>query len=201
MYLNNKPHSDSIYHFSFKNNLVFRIFLYFFFVFISLYFLSACRGKATEQKYTHEEKSKTDTINHPELVRPQADGSLLLRAEFGRAIGPKIKYMPKLRVFGYFTSSDRVEWDVEVENSGEYEVWLEWAIPDEEAGKPYVFIAGDEQLRGTVASTGSFYTHKTQKVGQIYLSSGIQKMIFKPDSKFEDGELIDLRGVWLEPIK
>lgn len=135
------------------------------------------------------------------IIRPLSDGSLLLRSEYGRPIGPKIKYMPKLRVYGYFTAEDRVEWDVEVGKTGMYEVYMEWAISDEEAGKKYVFTAGDEEVKGSIASTGSFYTHKTEKVGSIDLKYGRQKMDFKAASNFERGELVDLRGIWLQPIK
>ena len=65
---------------------------------------------------------KADTVNKPELVTAQADGSLLLTAENGKPIGPEIKYMPEWRAFGWFTAADRVEWDVAVIQAGDYEV-------------------------------------------------------------------------------
>lgn len=192
--INNKSLRDSFEKYQ-------RIFLYFILFLILLYFLASCRVMKRNDHTVSERNFNTDSANHFQMVRPQADGTLLLRAEVGRAIGPKIKYMPNLRVFGYFTSSDSVEWEVNVVKSGMYDVLLEWSISDEEAGKAYVFVAGDQKVTGTVLSTGSFYTHKTQKVGQISLSPGIQKMIFKAATNFDKGELIDLRGVWLQPAK
>lgn len=145
--------------------------------------------------------SASDTINVPMIVRPLTDGTLLLRAEYGRPIGPKIKYMPKLRVYGYFTAADAVEWDVEVGQDAMYDVYMEWAISDEEAGKEFLFEAGEEQVKGTIASTGSFYTHKTEKIGSMQVEKGKQKMAFKAASNFEKGELVDLRGIWLQLSK
>ncbi len=143
-----------------------------------------------------------DTINHPEVVNPKRDGTLHLRAEIAKAVGPEIKYMPEWKAFGWFTSSDRVEWDVEVSKGGEYEVYLEWSVSDKEAGKPFVLEAGKQRLNGIVGRTGSWETYKSEKVGTIKLTTGRQKMVFKPNSKFEkDGALLDLREVKLVFMK
>lgn len=143
-----------------------------------------------------------DTIVHPEVVRPERDGTLRLRAEIGRAIGPEIKYMPEWKAYGWFTSDDLVEWDVEVSKKGEYEVYLEWSVSDEEAGKPFIFEASDQQLKGKVDRTGSWEKYKLLKIGSMQLSLGRQKMVFKPASDFEKGgALLDLREVKLILVK
>lgn len=146
-------------------------------------------------------KLKRDTINHPEVVQPESDGTIRLRAETARAIGPDIQYMPEWKAFGWFTEKDRVEWDVEVSDKGRYDVYLEWSVSDEEAGKPFVFETGDQQLNGKTGQTGSWFTFKTEKIGRIRLSSGHRKMVFKPGSKSEKGALLDLREVKLVPVK
>lgn len=135
-----------------------------------------------------------------EPVRPEADGSLRLTAEKGKPIGPDIKYMPEWKAFGWFTSEDRVEWNVIVDESGKYDVFLEWSVSDKEAGKPFVFLAGDKKLKKKVGKTGSWETFKTKKIGRIRLPAGQQKMVFKPNSKFEEGALLDLREVRLVPV-
>jgi hypothetical protein len=142
-----------------------------------------------------------DTINQPRLVRPEADGTLRLSAETGRAIGPDIKYMPEWRAFGWFTAADRVEWEAEVKKGGTYEVYLDWSVSDVEAGKPFLFVAGKRQLQGVVGRTGSWETFKTEKIGRVRLSPGRHKMVFKPNSSFEKGALLDLREVRLVPVK
>lgn len=152
------------------------------------------------------ESLKSDNVTpatHPkgEVVRPDMDGVLRLRAENGRASGPEIKYMAEWKAFGWFTAADRVKWDVEIKKSGRYDVHLKWSVSDEEAGKPFVFKAGSQQLKGIVGRTGSWETFKTEKIGHIQLSAGHQEMVFKPDSNFKKGALLDLRGLMLVPVE
>ncbi len=142
-----------------------------------------------------------DTLIRPDVVRPESDGVLRLQAEMGRAIGPEIKYMPEWKAFGWFTAADLVEWDIEAIKKGKYEVYLEWSVSDEEAGKPFVLEAGNQQLKGKVGQTGSWEKFKTQKIGIIRLLAGRQKIVFKPNVTFEKGALLDLREVKLIPLK
>src|SRR5688572_10244152 len=142
-----------------------------------------------------------DTVNKPALVTAQPDGSLLLTAENGKPVGPDIKYMPDWRAFGWFTSADRVEWDVDVPNAGEYEVHLEWSVSDEEAGKEFLLEAKDDQLTGVVGKSGSWETFKNENVGTIKLSGGNQRIVFRSKTKFDKGALLDLRQIKLVPVK
>ena len=142
-----------------------------------------------------------DTVNKPGLVKAQTDGSFLLTAENGKPIGPDIKYMPEWRAFGWFTAADKVEWDVDVTNTGEYEVHLEWSVSDEEAGKEFLLEAKDQQLTGVVGKSGSWETFKNANIGTIKLSAERQKIIFKSKTKFDKGALLDLRQIKLEAVK
>lgn len=139
--------------------------------------------------------------NLPQRVHPDEDGVLRLTAETGRASGPEIKYMPEWQAFGWFTARDRVEWEAEVTQPGVYEVWLEWSVSDEEAGKLFVFTAGSERLTGTVKRSGSWETFRTEKIGSLRLPEGRQTMVFKPDSDFKEGALLDLRAITLRPTE
>ena len=144
------------------------------------------------------------TKNNPEKVIPWQDGSMLLSAELGKGIGPKIAYMPEESAFGWFTAADKVEWEVQLSDPGTYDVLLEWSVSDSEAGKPFIFEAKGQQLRGVVGPTGSWQTYKTVKIGTLSLKAGTQKLVFKPASKFpttgDKGALLDLRGLKLVPV-
>lgn len=141
-----------------------------------------------------------DVDSYFRVVQPLPDGSLLLHAEDGRAIGEAIEYMPEWQAYGWFTSTSRVEWDVETERGGTFDVYLEWSVSDEEAGKPFSFTAGGEEITGTVERTGSWLTYSIENIGQMSLEPGRYTMIFKPTSDFpEEGALLDLRGVYLVP--
>ncbi|GEO03381.1 hypothetical protein AAE02nite_10450 [Adhaeribacter aerolatus] len=143
---------------------------------------------------------KTTDSPEPELVVPEKDGTLRLLAEKGRGLGPKIKYMPEWKAYGWFTADDQVEWEVQVKK-GSYDVYLEWSVSDQEAGKPFVFKVGDQTLTGTVEPSGSWEDFKTVKIGHLKLRSGRQKMVFKPNSKFDTGAILDLREIKLVPAK
>ena len=135
------------------------------------------------------------------IVSSENDGTLLLQANDGLGIGPKIEYMPEWKAFGWFTAEDYVEWDVRVKEDGTYDVYLEWSVSDEEAGKPFVFQAGIEKLTGKVKESGSWESFKTEKIGRIKLKPGFQKMTFRPNSTFEKGALLDFRLVKLVLVK
>jgi hypothetical protein len=112
--------------------------------------------------------------------------------------------MPEESAFGWFTAADKVEWEVQVPDPGTYDVFLDWSVADDEAGKPFVLETKGQQLHGVVGPTGSWQTYSTAKIGTIALKAGTQKLVFKPASKFpttgDKGALLDLRGLKLVPV-
>ena len=139
-----------------------------------------------------------DTVNHPVLVTEQPAGTLRLTAQNGKALGPEIKYMPEWRAFGWFTAKDSVEWEVDVPAAGDYKVQLEWSVSDEDAGKEFILIADTDKLTGKVDKSGSWETFKKKEVGNINLAQGKQKIIFKSNTKFNSGAILDLREIELK---
>ena len=141
--------------------------------------------------------TKRDTVNHPEVIHPKNHDTIQLRAEDAKAVGPTIEYIPEWKAFGWFTVDDQVEWEVEVDQGGMYEVFLEWSVSDKEAGKTFALEAKDQELKGKIGQTGSWFTYKKEKKGHIDLSAGRQKVIFKSGAASEKGTLLDLREVTL----
>ena len=142
-----------------------------------------------------------DAAPNPSLVRVEKNGTLRLSAEKGKAIGPEIKYMPEWRAYGWFTAADRVEWQVQVPESGPYEVSIEYSVDNLEAGKQFILFSSTANLKGIVARSGSWETYKLVKVGSIKLSKGIQKITFKSHTKFAKGAILDLREIRLVKVK
>jgi len=139
--------------------------------------------------------------NKPEAVHAKAGKVIELPAESARAAGPAIKYMAEWRAFGWFTEADLVEWEVDLNKSGKYEVYLDWSVSDEAAGKPFVFEVGIQQINGTIGKTGSWFTYRYEKIGSIRLPAGSNKIVFKADPASPKGALLDLRGIKLVPVK
>ena len=141
-----------------------------------------------------------DVDSYYRVVPALPDGSLLLHAEDGRAIGEEIEYMPEWQAYGWFTSTSYVEWDVVVDREAAYDVYLEWSVSDEQAGKPYAFTAGEEEITGIVERTGGWLTYSIEKIGEMGLEPGSYTMTFRPMSEFgPEDALLDLRGVYLVP--
>jgi len=147
--------------------------------------------------YKHERPA----TNVPAQVGAEENGVIHLSAEKARAIGPEIAYMPEWEAFGWFTEQDRVEWDVVVDRKGKYEIYLDWSVSDESAGKSFILEAGKRSVTGKVARTGSWFTYRKEKIGTIQLAEGTQKVIFRPASEAEKGALMDLREITLVPAK
>ncbi|GAA5224921.1 hypothetical protein GCM10025777_55520 [Membranihabitans marinus] len=144
-------------------------------------------------KYVVEKRAEhLDKINIPQITRKESD-NFILKAINGKGVGPNIKYMPEWEAFGWFMEDDRVEWDMEVETSGVYNVYMEWSVDDKEAGKGYVIEVGNKRQVGKVEKSGSWETFKKKLVGQIHLKSGYNRVVFKPESKFGEGALLDLK--------
>lgn len=153
----------------------------------------------TVARYVKERReTMADSIHFPQLIRQGAGDSLVLTAQHGKGIGPRIEYMPEWKAFGWFTAKDRVEWDIEVNRSGIYEVTLEWSVSDQEAGKTFVLEAGRQRLEGKVGKTGSWETYKKTVIGRIKLGKGYQRVIFRPATEFEGEALLDLREITLK---
>jgi len=137
---------------------------------------------------------------NPSLVRVEKNGTLRLSAEKGKAIGPEIKYMPEWRAYGWFTAADRVEWQVQVPETGIYEASIEYSVDNLEAGKQFILFSSSANLKGLVARSGSWETYKLAKVGTIKLNKRIQKLTFKSQTKFAKGAILDLREVRLSQV-
>jgi hypothetical protein len=105
--------------------------------------------------------------------------------------------MPDWTAYGWFTAADRVEWEVDVEVTGEYHAQLVWSVSDEESGKQFILEADNQKLIGTIVPSGSWETFKTKNIGAIKLKAGRQKIIFKSNKPFDKGALLDFREIKL----
>lgn len=109
--------------------------------------------------------------------------------------------MPEWKAFGWFTTDDRAEWNVNVHKAGKYEAYIKYSVSDSEAGKSFTFESGNKKLKGKIGKTGSWFTYARKKIGVINLSAGVQKMVFKSSSASDKGAMLDLAEVTLIPIK
>ncbi|CAM3734038.1 carbohydrate-binding protein [Aquirufa aurantiipilula] len=147
----------------------------------------------------HSGKPKKDfQANLPARIVKGAQGQYHLTAAKGKAIGPDIKFMPEFQAFGWFTSKDRVEWEVDIQKAGDYQVDIIYSVDNAEAGKEFILSSPTSQLIGKVLPSGSWETYRTLKGGKIHLAAGLQKIEFKSKTQFKaGGAILDLREIVL----
>ena len=105
------------------------------------------------------------------MTKPAVDGSLLLKASAAEIYGASLVLEQQFGNLGYWCSDDdHAVWSVEAPRTNRFEVWLDWACPDNSAGKSFVLRGGVSDLTGRVAGTGGWDNYKQAKVGEIVLA-------------------------------
>ena len=154
------------------------------------------------RKVSSPQQPLPPSANQPALVEAEEDGSLRLLASNAQLIGDRIGYVKSMRCIGWWIqATDHAKWNVNIPETRQYDVYLEWAIPDNMAGNRFVIdVEGRRGLTGRISSTGSFKKYRNQKFGSIILNAGRQVIAMWPDAPVK-GELADLRMVHLRPAK
>jgi len=107
---------------------------------------------------------------------------------------------------GYWTdSNDAVAWNARVDQAGPYEAEIRFACPPDSVGSKYQVLVGegaDQKVigSGTVDSTGSWETFKTEKLGRTELSVGKQTITVRALSK-PGLAVMNLSEVRLTPVR
>ena len=145
-------------------------------------------------------KPKEFAGNHPMLVTPAADGSILLKATNCEIYGQSLVFEPKFQNLGYWHSDDdSAVWTVNPQKADTYDVWLDYACDKSAAGNLYLLQAGAASLTGPINSTGDWEQFRRIKIGQMTLPAGTQKITFRSNGPI-NGYLCDLRLVELLPV-
>ncbi len=132
-------------------------------------------------------------------VGPGDDGKLVLDAASGLGVGPQVTYLPDVGAFTCLTGKDRIEWPLQVEKDGRYEVWVEWSASNEQAGKPFELSLGHETISGQVPSTGSAKNYHQASIGQVNLTAGTSRAILSAGNDVTSS-IGNLRRFVLVPI-
>lgn len=152
-----------------------------------------------------------EIVGAPEVVeapkaRP-ADGSIVLAAEDAGLSGDQIDLERKdgdRDNIGYWTDATAsAAWTAQVDQAGEYEVWLVMACQPGSAGDEFVVEVGEQRLRGTVASTGSWEDFEPRAVGTATLGAGkvtVKVRAANPQGRLKHA-LMNLQEVRLTPVK
>jgi alpha-L-fucosidase len=128
-----------------------------------------------------------------------ADGTLTLAADLADIHGQaQVETIDGQSSIGWWTNAgDSVSWSFKVSKPGRFDVTATVATPA--ARSKFEIVAGDQKLAAEVASTGSYQTFKTVKLGTLDLKKGSTELSVKP---VHDGwQAINLRSIVLTPVK
>jgi hypothetical protein len=159
---------------------------------------------------------KVFEANQPRLVTPTTDGTLQLYPTNCEIYGPTIVMEQLYKNLGLWKSeNDKAVWNVELPKAGRFQMVLNYASLDEDAGNGWILevqpsgtpTAGagtapqaGTQLTGTVVATGSIDRYVEVIGGEIELPAGPQQITLRAAGP-PRGKLLQLGGVLLKPVK
>jgi alpha-L-fucosidase len=113
----------------------------------------------------------------PYVVEQDEDGTVLLDYLSASTSGNAQKRFNRRGESGHFhiskmqTPEDFVEWHVEVNTPGKYHVDITYAARPGWEDARYLVEMGRERIEGSVLSTEGWYEYKTERIGQLEITS------------------------------
>ncbi len=138
--------------------------------------------------------------NKPEVVKPLENESIVLRASQAEIYGSSLTIEARYGNLGYWgAEDDRAAWEFDVATPGTYELWLDWACPDANAGNRYAIVVNGQRIEGKVGGTGTWDNYRRAKVGEVRLEKGRARLEVFAEGKIRGGALMDLRAIEVSP--
>ncbi len=138
--------------------------------------------------------------NEPGMLLVSQDNSLELPPAKAEIYGPEIKFNRQKGTLDSWTSGeDYVVWTAGLGGARPFDVWARWACADADAGKPFLIEVGGKTITGKVPASGSWEEFRWDKVGQLRLPAGTQRIGFRSDGPLE-GPFARLATIKLMPV-
>ena len=137
--------------------------------------------------------------NQPERVVAGPGDTVELNAKNAEIYGPSVVLESRYGNLGMWGSTDdRAVWTVEIEAPAKFEMRLDWACLDANAGNRFEFRIGENVLIAPVPGTGSWDDYRQAAFGVIRLEPGVHRAVFRSHGTL-NGFLIDFLKVRLVP--
>jgi len=135
-------------------------------------------------------------------ILPEKDGRFILRAAEATIHGdtPRYESSGGKDQIGYWGKADDfVSWDIKLTKPGAYAVEITYSCAA--PGSEFTIEAGDQKLTGKSASTGSWATYRTDKLGTLKFDKpGIFTLAVQPKAE-PKWKVIGLKAVTLTPVE
>ncbi|HEX3998983.1 MAG TPA: PDZ domain-containing protein [Pirellulales bacterium] len=141
------------------------------------------------------------------VVHQAADGGISLDAVDANCHGDQVRYEMDAdkKCIGYWSNQqDWIDWDVQVDRPGKFQVAVSSSCPNDLAGANYGVSAGPEKdasVTGVVKPTGDWTVFKADKLGLIEIAKpGRITIAVRPTTK-PNSHVMNLRKIELQPAK
>lgn len=139
--------------------------------------------------------------NKPTLVTEDKSGTLILSSTNAEIYGDSLMFEEKHRNLGFWRAqNDRATWSLKTEQSGVYEVHLNWALDGKANTNRIRLQIGENEIIHAVDSTGTWDQYKTTRIGTLELDEGEHRATVRAVSPIT-GFVIDLKSLKLAPKK
>jgi hypothetical protein len=137
--------------------------------------------------------------NAPRMMQPSVDGVIHLTAGNAEIFGDTLVFEPNYRNLGYWESdNDRAVWIARLPKQGAYDVYLNYAVPEEKPNNRVRVEASGAQVVAQIPATGSWEKYELKKIGNINLNEGDQTITIRGEKPFR-GPLLDVKEIVLAP--
>ena len=94
---------------------------------------------------------------------------------------------------------DNIQWHVNVNTTGVYDVFVTYSARPEWEGQPYVVNVGDNRLESTIVPSTGWYEYQTLKVGSVELNKKGRKLVEIHPGKILSKDLMYFKTMELRP--
>ncbi|MEM6571347.1 MAG: FAD-dependent oxidoreductase [Planctomycetota bacterium] len=132
--------------------------------------------------------------------RADEDGAIVLQARHATVRGGMLRYEPDRDALGYWRRrGDFAEWEARVDADGPYDVVVELACADGDAGGAFEVRVDELEQRtaSTVRATGAWESFASVQLDPVELTAGSHRVTIH--SQKAEGPLMKLRAVRLVP--
>ncbi len=147
---------------------------------------------------------KPEVLATVSRIRPNPDGTLVLKAADAELIGESIRVETKgggEPNIGYWTNAkDYVHWPVQLTKAGTYSVEATFACAPGSEGSDVTLTIGDREYSATVEATASWEDFVTEPVGEIDITqTGPVDFVLKA-TRMPRGAVVNLRKLVFRPV-
>ena len=133
-------------------------------------------------------------------IEAAANGAWNLKSEEAVVQGHSARYEDTHSAIGYWTSrDDKVVWNLDVEQRGDFEVEVEYACEPGSAGSDFVVEVGGTTLKGKVAATKGWGDFVKVRLGKASLVTVGRQTVVVRATSMPNGAVMNLRAVRLIP--